>query len=222
MMMAFGFISSSTSQAIYSAFETTSHFLQSGRTEYEEFLDQSLIHTPTNSTPLAQIYSTTKTNNEVYNLTEILKQPDKDNFVKAMHKEVASMFEDNIWKIVPRSEMLEHYATERRKGVTIKRQQLMMIWSFKRKRDPEGNITKHKARLCCHGGQQEWGVNYWNTYSPVVSWSSIRILMTLSNLHNFHTKSVDFVQAFPQAKVKSTIFLKTPDGVELSGGTKQS
>ena len=139
-----------------------------------------------------------------------------------MHKEVASMFEDNIWKMVPRSEKLEHYATERRKGVTIKRQQLMMIWSFKRKRDPEGNITKHKARLCCHGGQQEWGVNYWNTYSPVVSWSSIRILMTLSNLHNFHTKSVDFVQAFPQAKVKSTIFLKTPDGVELPGGTKQS
>ena len=81
-------------------------------------------------------------------------------------------------------------------------------------------MTKHKARLCCHGGQQQWGVNYWNTYSPVVSWSSIRILMTLSNLHYLHTKSVDFVQAFPQAKIKTTIYLKTPDGVELPGGNE--
>ena len=93
----------------------------------------------------------------------------------------------------------------------------MMIWSFKRKRKPDGTITKYKARLCCHEGQQEWGVNYWDTYSPVVSWSSVRILMTLAKLHNLHTKSIDFVQAFPQAKVKSTIFLQTPPGVELTG-----
>ena len=42
--------------------------------------------------------------------------------------------------------------------------------------------------------------------------------MTLAELHNFHTKSAVFVQAFPQAKVKSTIFLKTPDGVEFKHG----
>ena len=94
----------------------------------------------------------------------------------------------------------------------------MMIWSFKRKRDPQVNVTKHKARLCCHGRQQQWGVYYWHTYSPAVSWSLIRTLMTLSNLHDFHTKSFNFVQAFPQAKVKSTIFLRTPDRVGLPGG----
>ena len=112
--------------------------------------------------------------------------------------------------MVPREEMVKHFALEKKKGIQIKRQQLMMIWSFKRKRDPEGNVTKHKARLCCHGGQQQWGVNYWNTYSPLVSWSFIRILMTLSNIHHLHTKSVDFVQAFPQAKIKSTIYFKKP------------
>ena len=90
-----------------------------------------------------------------------------------------------------------------------------MIWSFKRKRNPDGTLSKHKARLCCHGGQQQWGVNYWDTYSPVVTWSSIRILMTLANLHGLHTKSIDFVQAYPQAKAKTTIYLKTPAGVEL-------
>ena len=116
--------------------------------------------------------------------------------------------------------MLDYYKKEREKGENIKRQQLMMIWSFKRKRDPEGKVIKYKARLCCHGGQQQWGVNYWDTYAPVVSWSSIRILMTLAELHKFHTKSTDFVQAFPQAKVKSTIYLKTPDGVEFKHGVE--
>ena len=92
----------------------------------------------------------------------------------------------------------------------------MMIWSFKRKRHPDGTLDKHKERLCCHGGQQQWGVNYWDTYAPVVSWSSIRILMTLSKLHNLHTKSVDFVQAYPQAKIKSEIYLQNPAGVVLT------
>lgn len=70
-----------------------------------------------------------------------------------------------------------------------------------------GSLRKHKARLCCHGGQQQWGLNHWDTYAPVVSWFSIRILLVLSKLHNLHTKSVAFVQAYPQAMIKSTIFL---------------
>ena len=27
-------------------------------------------------------------------------------------------------------------------------------WSFKRKRNPIGELIKHKARLCVHGGKQ--------------------------------------------------------------------
>jgi len=40
--------------------------------------------------------------------------------------------------------------------------------------------------------------------------------MTIAKLHNFHTKSLDFVQAYPQAELKSTIFLRSPPGVELA------
>ena len=98
----------------------------------------------------------------------------------------------------------------------------MMIWSFKRKRKPDGTLVKHKARLCCHGGQQQWGVNFWDTYAPVVSWSSIRILLIMANLHNLTTKSIDFVQAYPQAKVKSNIFLHPPPGVEFTNNNDQT
>ena len=92
----------------------------------------------------------------------------------------------------------------------------MMVWSFKRNRHPDGSYDKHKVRLCCHGGQQQHGVNYWDTYAPVVSWSSVRILMTIAKLHNLHTKSVGFVQAYPQAMIKTPIYLHHPAGVILN------
>ena len=63
---------------------------------------------------------------------------------------------------------------------------------------------------------QQWGVNYWDTYAPVVSWSSVRILMTLAKLHNLHTKSVDFIKEYPQEKIKYDIYLHPPAGVELN------
>lgn len=92
----------------------------------------------------------------------------------------------------------------------------MIMRSFKRKEHPDGTLDKHKARLCCHGGQHQWGVNYWNTYVPVVLQSSIYILIILSKLHNLHTKSVDFAQAYPQAEIKSSIYLQNPAGVVLT------
>ena len=69
-------------------------------------------------------------NNEVYNLSEMMKQADKMEFIKAMHEEVDSMFKEKIWKAVPKQEMLDFYNTERSKGKDIKRHQIMMIWSF--------------------------------------------------------------------------------------------
>ena len=43
------------------------------------------------------------------------------------------------------------------------------IWSFKRKRFPDGTLNKHKALLCAHGGMQQWGVNYREKHAPVVN-----------------------------------------------------
>ena len=195
---------------------TLAHCYQARRIAYNDFLDTNFDGTPNHLSPLAQIYATSKTDNETYHLGEMLKQPDRHEFLKAMQAEVEAMFKQKIWKRVPKKLMLDHYKRELQKGIEPKRQQLAMIWSFKRKRKPDGTLDKYKARLCCHGGQQEFGINYWDTYAPVVSWSSVRILMTLANLHNLHTKAIDFVLAYPQAKVKTTIFLKTPAGVVLT------
>ena len=205
------FVTNSPSVTAFSA-----KCFQSRVIEYNDFLERNFDGSSNQTSPLAQIYLSSQANNETYTLKEMVREPDKDKFIEAMEDEVASMFQEKIWKAVPKRIMTDHYKAQRATGLEVKRHQIMMIWSFKRKRHPDGSLNKYKARLCCHGGQQQWGVNYWDTYAPVVSWSSIRILMTIAKLHNFHTKSVDFVQAYPQAELKSTIFLRSPPGVELA------
>lgn len=67
---------------------------------------------------------------------------------------------------------------------------MAVVWSMKSKRDPGGEVIKWKARMCAHGGMQTKGVNYWETYSPVVSWTPVRLVLIL-----WHMKSLDFVMA---------------------------
>ena len=90
----------------------------------------------------------------------------------------------------------------------------MAIWSFKRKRKPDGLLLKHKARLCAHGGQQRWGGSYWETYSPVVNMLTVRLLLSICKIHNLQSKDIDFVLAFPQAELKEDIWMMLPVGYE--------
>ena len=76
----------------------------------------------------------------------MLQQPDRDNFIEAMSKEVDSLFKENIWDMVPRKQTKDHYAGQRELGHDIKREQITMIWSFKRKMHPNGTLGKYKAR----------------------------------------------------------------------------
>ena len=88
----------------------------------------------------------------------------------------------------------------------------MAIWSFKRKRYLDGSLNKHKDRLCAHGGQQTWVQDYWDTYSLVVTWASVRLLLIVAKINNLDSKSINFVLAFPQAD------LPIPVCMELSAG----
>ena len=135
----------------------------------------------------------------------MLKQDDRDEFVNAMQVEVDAHQTREHWEIIPRSQMPKEMKT------------IMAIWSFKRKRLPDGILNKHKARLCAHGGMQQWGVNYWETYAPVVNWISVRFLLILAELLGLDTKALDFVLAFPQADLDTPIYMEIPIGVSVDG-----
>ena len=134
MIMALTAFASSTSSIANSSIASASvHCYQTRVMQYNDFLETNFDGSINQLNPLAQIYQTSLSSNEVYNLKEMMQEPDRERFEVAMHKEVSSMFEESIWKQVPRKEMRDYYAKQRSNGIDINREQIMMIWSFKRK-----------------------------------------------------------------------------------------
>ena len=91
------------------------------------------------------------------------------------------------------------------KNVPKHKKPIPMVWSMKRKRNPLGEITKWEARLCAGGHKYIEIVDYWSTYSPVVPWQTIRLVLILALIKNWHIRSVDFVMAYLQANIKTDI-----------------
>ena len=113
-------------------------------------------------------------------------------------------------------EKRKHWTAVLRKDMPAGSKIILSIWSFKRKRIPDGTISKYKARLCAHGGMQSWGVDYWKTYAPVINWMSARFVLAIAKIHDLDTKVVDFVLVFPQAKLDVDKYMEIPAGVVLA------
>ena len=57
-------------------------------------------------------------------------------------------------------------------------------------------------------------MNYWETYAPVVKWTTIRLVMTLIMSNEWKSRQLDFVLAYPQANVEGDIYMRMPHGVQ--------
>ena len=113
-------------------------------------------------------------------------------------------------------EIYKHWTLFRRRELNGKRT-IVSIWSFNRNRAPDGRPIKNEAFLCAHKGILKLGANYWDTYSPVVNWMSVRSMLTLIILRELHIKLVDFVLAYNQYDVKTKIFMELPIGFGVEG-----
>ena len=69
----------------------------------------------------------------------------------------------------------------------------------------DGSVTKYKARLNIDGSRQIKGVHYQESWAPVATWSTIRLMNTWAIINNWKTIHIDFVQAFPQAPIEREI-----------------
>ena len=90
----------------------------------------------------------------------------------------------------------------------------------RKRRILSGEVYKWKARLNVHGGKQELGINYWQTYSPVVDWATIRLFLILSIINQWIWIQIDFVLAFPQAPIECKMYMEIPQGFEIIGASK--
>ncbi len=82
---------------------------------------------------------------------------------------------------------------------------------MQRERDLTTNeIKSHKAQLNLHGGKQIYGMNYFKTYAPVVTWFAIRVMIIFGIIFCWALRQVDFVMAYPQAPIEMDIYMELP------------
>jgi hypothetical protein len=91
---------------------------------------------------------------------------------------------------------------------------LDLIWTYIRKHHPAGSLKKYKVRLCVNGSRQIQGIDYTESFAPMIQWSAIRMVNTLAAMHNLKGKKIDFAQDFPQAKLKEDNYLRFPASFE--------
>ena len=90
-------------------------------------------------------------------------------------------------------------------------------WVFHSKYNAQGELLKRKARLVAKGFSQRPGVDYFETYSPVVRYSSLRGLLSLAAHHDWEVHHMDVKAAFLNGDLQETVYMRQPEGFEVPG-----
>ena len=85
-------------------------------------------------------------------------------------------------------------------------------WVFKTKLGSDGQVKHYKARLVAKGFSQVEGINFNETYSPVVGHSTVQTLLALTCANGWHIHQMDAKSAFLNKDLKKEIYIKIPLG----------
>jgi hypothetical protein len=149
---------------------------------------------------------------------EAMNGPDRAGYWEACRKELETLTESkDAWDVVDREDWMNV---------------LPSTWAFKCKRYPDGSVRKLKARFCARGDKQIEGVDYFDTFAPVVNWTTIRLMLILSIILGLSTRQVDYTAAFVHAPIdrdpewdnmseeqceRSGVYIEMPRGFSQTG-----
>ena len=122
---------------------------------------------------------------------------------KAMDEEIASLIKFNCFERVSRSEAQKH-------GKLVKSK-----WVFKTKFNEDGSLQRFKARLVAKGFTQVPGSDYYETLSPLFSYTSFRTILALAAARDLSLHSWDLKNSFLQQKIDvDHLYMEVPEGMD--------
>ncbi|KAD4178801.1 hypothetical protein E3N88_27392 [Mikania micrantha] len=141
-------------------------------------------------------FNTTTHNNptEPTSFTNANKDP---HWQQAMATEYLALMRNGTWSLVPR--------VSETNLVDYK-------WVYKLKRDQVGNVTRYKARLVAKGFHQQPGIDYTETFSPVVKATTIRVVLSVEVTQRWSLRQLDVQNAFLHGDLKETVYMTQPQG----------
>jgi hypothetical protein len=114
-----------------------------------------------------------------------------------MVDEYQALLDNNTWSLVPRP----HGANV----VTGK-------WVFKHKYHSDGSLARHKARWAVRGYSQRHGIDYDETFSPVVKPTTIRTVLSITSSRSWPIHQLDVKNAFLHGTLDETVYCEQPAG----------
>jgi hypothetical protein len=124
-----------------------------------------------------------------------------DHWVKAMNDELDQIEKNNMWEMVHRPE-----------GKNI----IGSKWIFKNKLNEKGQVVRNKERLVCKGHAQIEGLDFDETFAPIVRLEAVRIFLPYACHKRFKVYQMDVKSAFLNGDLNEEVYMEQPEGFELS------
>ena len=135
-------------------------------------------------------------------MTEALTGADREKWKDAMDAEHKSLISNNVWDLV-----------ELPKNARV----VNCKWIFKHKIGVTGLVERYKARLVAQGYSQLPGIDYEETFSPVVRFESVRTVIALAVQDKLKLHQMDVTTAFLNGELKEQVYMKQPEGYVEEG-----
>ncbi|KAL0289106.1 UNVERIFIED_CONTAM: Retrovirus-related Pol polyprotein from transposon TNT 1-94 [Sesamum angustifolium] len=133
---------------------------------------------------------------------EAVTSPNANEWITAMKEEMSSMAKNNVWELV---------------DLPTGHKIIGNKWVLKVKRKTDGSIDKFKARLVVKGYTQKEGIDYEETFSPVVRFASVRLILAIIAHIDLELFQMDVKTAFLNGELDEEIYMDQPEGFQEMG-----
>lgn len=122
--------------------------------------------------------------------------PQAEQWKTAMQEEYDALISNGTWEMVELPTGLKPIGCK---------------WVFALKTNPAGEVERYKARLVAKGCSQRYGIDYEETYSPVVRYATIRMILAMAAEYELYVHQLDVSTAYLNGDLDEDIYMRQPE-----------